>query len=392
MAYSGSSIDDPVTVVFAGGGSGGHLYPALSVADELKARLPHVRTVFLGTDRPVEQRILDDAHCEFIAQSLKGLSRRPWHWPGMLLDYHRSAQLCRERIEVLDPDIVVGTGGMASVPALREARRRGVPTALLNPDVLPGRANRHLASLVDMVFVQWEDSLAHFPVNSRIEVSGCPVREAFNRTDRSAGISRFGLNPDLKTLLVTGASQGAQTVNEALVTLADELTCSPGWQILHVAGDAHEAAVKEAYNARSIPASVMGYTDHMADAMGAADLVISRAGASTLAELTAVGRASILMPYPYHRDQHQTVNARCLVRAGAARLVTDEIDPESNAASLWNALEPLLAYDEMRATMADAARRIGRGNAATRVADGLLSIIAGRQWAQVRETVDVVSS
>jgi len=382
----------PVTVVFAGGGSGGHIYPALAVAYELRSRLDSMRLVFLGTNRSVEHRILDGVDCEFVPQDLTGASSAPWRWPGMLWRIRQSTARCRERFRTLTPSVVIGTGGMASVPAIREAHRLGVPTALFNPDAVPGRANRHLCTRADVVFVQWEDTVAAFPAETRVEVTGCPVRASFNQANREKGFTRFKLDRNLKTLVITGASQGAHSVNEAVIEIADRVLRSVGWQILHLTGEADHPTVRQRYESLSLPAVAIDYTDDMADALALADLVVSRAGASTLAELTAVGRASVLMPYPYHRDEHQTANARCLVRAGAARIVKDNVDVEVNAPALWAALEPLLSDDHARTAMADAAHRIGRGNAALRIADSLIELMTARQAARSGETMETVRS
>jgi len=364
------------TIVFAGGASGGHLYPALAVAEALRERAPGARFVFFGTKRPIERRILGGiAGCEFVSQTLPMISRMPWRWPGVLWGYHRVSSACRSRFSDDRPALVIGTGGLAAVPVIRAAVSAGIPTALFNPDALPGRANRHLAPLVDLVFVQWEDAMGHFPPDVRVEALGCPIRLEFNDAQRSEGIERFDLDPNLRTLLITGASQGAQSVNQAVVAILGWLEGVSGWQILHLTGDGDYETVRVAYAGRRMRATVRAYTDDMAAALGASDLVITRAGASTLAEITAVGRAAVLMPYPFHKDQHQMANARCLVRASAARILRDEVDPAINGPALRAILEPLMVDHSGREAMAAAARRLGRGNAAARVAERLMNLI-----------------
>jgi len=271
--------------------------------------------------------------------------------------------------------MVIGSGGLSSVPPVLEAVRAGIPSVLLNPDAIPGRANRMLGSRVDAVFTQFEDTTAWFRRKERVLVTGCPIREAFNRASREKGIGRFRLDPDRRTLLITGASLGARNINEAVAALLPDLRKSEGWQILHLTGEADYEAVRSAYQTSGSDAKVLAYTEDMPDALAAADLVVSRAGASTLAELTAVGRASILMPYPYHRDQHQLANAGCLARAGAARIVPDRKTTRKNIPSLRAALEELMRNDGAREAMASAARRIGRGDAAARVAERIFAQI-----------------
>jgi UDP-N-acetylglucosamine--N-acetylmuramyl-(pentapeptide) pyrophosphoryl-undecaprenol N-acetylglucosamine transferase len=187
---------------------------------------------------------------------------------------------------------------------------------------------------------------------------------------------------------VTGASQGARSINEAVIVNLDWLESLPDWQILHLTGEKDHADTAHAYGKRSITGAVVPYTDHMAEALNAADLVISRAGASTLAEITAVGRPSILMPYPYHRDQHQLANANCLAHASATRIVGDAIDPAINAPALRSALEELMTDDDAREAMAAAARRIGHPDAASDVVEHVLRLIENASVIHARESVE----
>ncbi|MEK7731515.1 MAG: glycosyltransferase, partial [Planctomycetota bacterium] len=360
------------------------------------------RFVFFGTQRPIDDRILSRVDCDIVRQTLPALSSMPWRWPSIYLGLRRSAGLCRTRFELDPPAVVIGTGGMASVPAVREAHRLGIPTAILNPDALPGRANRHLAGIADVVFAQWEDTVDHYPQGTDVRVLGCPIRPGFDRTLRVSGIARFGLRLDHKTLLVTGASQGAKSINEAVVANLDLVESLPDWQILHLTGEKDHPDTAAAYRTRSIAAQsaqtplsvcarswcVQPYTDHMADALSAADLVISRAGASTLAEITAVGKPSILMPYPYHRDQHQFSNAKCLARRSAARIVRDAIDPAINAPALRSVLEELLTDPVAREAMSAAARSMGRGNAAADIAEQVLRLAEKPRLERARESVE----
>lgn len=369
--------DDAPLFAFAGGGTGGHLYPALAVAGELRARVPRARILFFGTDRPIDRHILQETDCELLPQSLPRLSMVPWRWPKLVSGYRRAGADCRSHLLRRKPVIVIGTGGAGSYPAVRQAARAGIPTALLNPDAVPGRANRHLAPLTDCIFVQWESTSACFEDETHVEVTGCPVRRAFLKATRADGIQRFGLDPKLKTLLITGASLGARTINEAIVANLIHITQTPGWQILHLAGHGEFESVRDAYAKFAVRAVVLPFTEHMGEAIAAADLVVSRAGASTLAELTAIGRASILMPYPFHRDMHQRLNALCLTEDAegpAARLVDDEKLVSRNAPKLREALLGLIRDDAARQALAESARRIGRPDAAAQVAVKLLEI------------------
>ncbi|MBN1510882.1 MAG: UDP-N-acetylglucosamine--N-acetylmuramyl-(pentapeptide) pyrophosphoryl-undecaprenol N-acetylglucosamine transferase [Phycisphaerae bacterium] len=361
--------------VFAGGGTGGHLYPPLAVASAIRERLPASRIAFYCTHRSIDRRILESTGFEVIPQDVQALRiGKPWTYPSFVAAWIAARRACRRAFQEDRPAMVLGTGGFASGPPVVEAHRAGIPTALLNPDVIPGRANRYLASRSDAVFVQWDESIPWFRGHPCVRVTGCPVREDFRRAERAAGIAVFGLRPERKTLLVTGASLGARTINEAVVALRDELAMQAGWQILHISGTADHESVAAAYSDHPLVSKVVAFTDRMADALAAADLVVARAGASSLAEITALGRPAVLMPYPHHRDRHQEANASVLTQRGAARLVRDQANARENAGALGRELLQLMGDASALARMAEAARRLGQPDAAEVVAEAVLGL------------------
>lgn len=368
-------MPDRPLIVLAGGGTGGHLCPAVAVAEELGRLAPEVDVEFHVTDRPIDRRILGDYDWTVVTQSVRPLSMRPWHWPAFWWQWRASVGRARDRMKRRRPTVVVGTGGYAAGPPIDAAHRLGIPTALLNPDLSPGRANRHLGSRVDAVFCQWEETAKSFPHVPLVLATGCPVRRAFLDVDRGKAREAFGLDPAKQTLLVTGASQGARTVNQAVVALLDDLSeLADRWQVLHLTGQHDFDQVRKAYAERLESAVVLAFTDQMSMAIGAADLVVSRGGASTLAELTAVGRPSVLFPYPYHHDMHQAENAEVLSRADAAVALIDKIDPTANSEQLGPILRDLMGYPERLERMGAAAGKIGRPDAAATIARHLLEM------------------
>lgn len=363
--------------VFAGGGTGGHLCPALAVVHALRQLDGRVDVSFLCTDRPIDRQILGEAGVEAIPQSVRPFSTKPWRWPGFFLAWRgaigASGSLFRRR----RPAVVIGTGGYGSDPPVRAALRDGIPTAILNPDLVPGRANQRLGQRVGRIFAQWEPSAEFFPGAAGFRSWGCPVRPSFladRQGLRQSGFARFELQPHFRTLLTTGASQGARTINEAMIALAPDFALLGDWQILHLSGAADVDRLRAAYKTAGLPATVLAFTEHMPEAMAVADLAVSRAGASTLAELTAVGLPSVLLPYPFHRDEHQLRNARVLADAGAAEILRDRIDTGENSAALRLTLLSLMRDAARLAGMADAARRLGRPDAARQIAAELLDI------------------
>ncbi len=359
-------------VVFAGGGTGGHLYPGIATADAVRARDPNTRITFLTSDRVLDRQLLQPTTFAQIPQPVRPLTLNPLHMPRFWLAWRESVRAAHSFLARQRPQAVLGLGGFAAGPAVVAARRLGIRTAILNPDVVPGRANRYLARYADLIVLQWEASRRHFSQRAACRTFGCPIRPAFANTDANSGRRHFELDPDRPVLLVTGASQGARSVNQTMVEVWPRLYHQhPDWQLLHLAGPADETTVRDSYAASGVPAKVMVFTAEMHHALAAADLVISRAGASTLAELTAVGRPAVLLPYPYHRDRHQHANAQVLVDAGAARLVEDRKSADLNAGPLLQTLTDLQT-PEHRERMACAARGLGRPRAAETLAEWLL--------------------
>lgn len=357
--------------IFAGGGTGGHLFPGIAVATALQRLTPAAEITFFTTHRDLDRQLLSRTSFQRVVQSVRPFSSRPWRWPGFWFHWRRSVFRARQFLLEHTPRAVLGLGGYAAGPAVVAASSLGIRTAILNPDAIPGRANRYLARRSALVVLQWDCSRKSFNDRTICITLGCPIRDGFDDLDAGAARARFGLDQQRPVLVVTGASQGARTVNLAMTQVwPDFLRAHPEWQLLHLTGSADESTVRHAYASAGVAANVVAFTHEMADALSAADAVVSRAGASTLAELTVVGKPSILLPYPYHRDQHQLANARVLADAGAALIVEDRRAPHANRDRLRKALERV-ADAPTRNTMAGAARKLARPNAARDVAQWL---------------------
>lgn len=365
------------TYIFAGGGTGGHLYPGLAVAAALRRMQPDAGITFLTTTRRLDRELLSRTDYEQIEQGVRPLSMRPWHWPGFWLAWRSSVRRAKHLLRERPVRAVLGLGGYAAGPAVVAAAALGIRTAILNPDAVPGRANRFLARRVALVIQQWDVSQSYLPAGAQCRTLGCPIRAEFAAAAQSPatfadqGRRRFDLAANRRVLLVTGASQGARSINETVQRVwPGFLRNHPEWQLLHLTGPPDEAAARRAYESAGAPRDsvrVVGFAHEMWLAISAADAVVSRAGASTLAELTALGKPSILLPYPYHRDQHQMANARVLAEAGAAMIVEDRKDAARNEAPLSAALNEM-TRTSVRESMARAARRLSKPGAAEDVA------------------------
>jgi UDP-N-acetylglucosamine--N-acetylmuramyl-(pentapeptide) pyrophosphoryl-undecaprenol N-acetylglucosamine transferase len=376
-------MEDAGVILLAGGGSGGHLYPGIAVAQALARVLPSAGVLFLCTDRPIDKTILGSTGFEFIQQPILP----PRRSVGGLIRFWRSWRATHELVDKVlrqrRPRAVLGLGGYAAGVAVKYGSKARIPAAILNPDVIPGQANQYLLQYVSRVCCQFEATREHVSAahHAKLRTTGCPIRlDMLHPPARAEAAGRLGLDPIRSTLVVTGASQGAVTVNDAVIETLHRLTAGnpralQGWQVLHLAGTDHGEAVRAGYRAIGLEARVIDFTPDMADVWAVADLVVSRSGASTCAELSAVGVASVLMPYPFHKDQHQAVNADVLVRAGAAVTVADQRDAKKNADALLPVMQSLLHDEPRRRDMAQSARSLARPDAAEAVAGVIRELI-----------------
>jgi UDP-N-acetylglucosamine--N-acetylmuramyl-(pentapeptide) pyrophosphoryl-undecaprenol N-acetylglucosamine transferase len=374
-------MPDSMTILFAGGGTGGHLYPGIAVAQALVRLASTVKPVFLCTTREIDRIILEPTGFEFIPQPIvppvKTISGLLKFWRS----WRQTKDLVKSMLPGKSPAAALGLGGYAAGVAIREAAEKKIPCALINPDVIPGKANQFLMKSAREVYCQFEATAEHVAGSQRykLKVTGCPIRADMQALpDRAEAARRLGLDSNLRTLVITGASLGARTVNEAVLALVEKLDFG-GWQILHLSGREQADQVREGYRTLTdkgikVPTKVVDFTPAMADVWASADLAICRAGASSCAELTACGVPSILLPYPYHKDMHQRANAKVLADAGAAVLVDDEKDRQKNAQTLAPILQPLLHDCAKRQAMADSASKLGKPDAADRVAHMLLEL------------------
>ncbi|HTO99438.1 MAG TPA: undecaprenyldiphospho-muramoylpentapeptide beta-N-acetylglucosaminyltransferase [Myxococcales bacterium] len=362
-------------LLVAGGGTGGHLFPGLALGEEVKTRHPRNDVLFVGSATGIEAREVPKAGYPLqlidvgplkrigLLRFLRGLFRLP-------IALWQSARILRK----FDPDVVVGVGGYSSGPVVLAAWMMRKPTAIQEQNALPGFTNRVLGRIVDAVFVAFPEAQASFP-QRKTHLLGNPIRRAFldNYLHTKAPGERLGL-------FVTGGSQGAHVLNlkvaEAIEMLAPDI--GGRLQVLHQTGvkdQAEIAARYEALRATGLEARAVAFIDDMARAYAGADLMVCRAGATTIAELTVCKKPAILVPFPYAADDHQTVNARSLVESGAALLL-----PEAGltAAKLAGELRTLEADRPRVAKMGRASGMLGRPEAAREIADVCVSLCRDR--------------
>jgi UDP-N-acetylglucosamine--N-acetylmuramyl-(pentapeptide) pyrophosphoryl-undecaprenol N-acetylglucosamine transferase len=350
-------------VIVAGGGTGGHLFPGLAVADALGKRR-RAQIVFVGSSRGIETRVVEKRGFPLRTLPVRALrGQGPLGFAESALRLPASLVSAWSLVGELRPQLLVGVGGYASAPAVVAGWARRIPTVLLEQNAHPGLTNRLLARFADRVCVAFPESKAYFPQERTIE-TGNPVRPPAAH----ASAPRGGFS-----VLIFGGSAGAHSLNEIGVeAIAQATAVGPSLRVVHQAGEADFEWVRDRYRERGIEADVRPFIDDMGAAYAEADLVVCRAGATTLAELTALGKPAVLVPYPYAADDHQRKNAQSLVSRGAAVMI---LDRELTAENLAEAVSVLRADRERLSGMAAAARSLGRPDAAERVVDVCMQLI-----------------
>ncbi len=354
-------------LVITGGGTGGHLFPALAVHEALMARRPEAAALFVGAATGVEATILPRrgyafrglAASQVSGAGLAGRARAALRLPGTVL---QAARLLRE----FRPQAVFGVGGYASVSTVLAARLTGIPSVIHEQNAFPGLANRALGRLVSRVAVSFEGTTRFFPAG-RVAVTGAPVRAEIRAGDAEAARERLGLASGIFTVLIFGGSQGAHRLNLAVQEALPELGAErDGFQFVHATGARDLTGVRQAYALAGIQARVEPFFEEMAAAYQAADFVVCRAGAGTIFELAAVGKPAILVPFPYAANDHQRLNAEAAVKIGAAWILLDQhCDGRRIVASLRAAREKPTQLLEMGRR----ARALARPDAADRILD-----------------------
>lgn len=362
-------MSEPRTIVYAGGGTGGHLFPGLAVADHVAKHRPELRQVFLIGWRRTELDILGRYGYEHFAMDTPQMPQRVRELHPFIWRFARAYRRSKRYLAENNVAAVVGLGGYGSVPMVLVARRR-VPVVLLEQNTIPGKANRWLSRWADVVVTSFEETAGYFGRRVRVQHLGNPVREGIAAGNRAEGRIRLGLSPERPTVLVWGGSLGAHAVNTAVTGNLERLKeLSSRIQVVHQTGRDDENAVRAVYVQAGMQAHVAGFMD-APTAYAAADVFVGRAGATTLAEVCLAGLPAVLIPYPLAAADHQMKNARALERAGAALVIDQsELTPER----LWDTVVGLLVDDVARQQAAEAARRLGRPHAAADVAELVLA-------------------
>jgi len=361
-----------VRIVIAGGGTGGHLFPGIAIAEEFLKRDPQSRVIFIGTKRGIEHRLLEPLGYELKEINVEGLKGRGLMAliKGMYA-IPNSMWQSRRILKDFSPDVVIGVGGYASGPAVIAAYLMGIPTAIAEQNALAGNTNRILGTFVDKIFVTYDQSKNNFAAQ-KVTVTGNPVRSAF-----AAGLGRAKEKKSGRRILIFGGSQGAAAINKTVVAMLPYMQkMKDPIRIVHQTGERDLEMVRQAYAQRGIAAEVSPFIVDMVSAYSAADLIICRAGATSLAEITVAGKASILIPFPFAANDHQTLNAQAMVEAGAAAMIRES---ELTAEKLFALAESLLGDDRKLREMEDHSKKAGRPDAAAKIVEACLQLVSKKK-------------
>ena len=365
-------------IIMSGGGTGGHIYPAITILKAIQQQVKDCEVLFIGTEHGLEADIIPKEGFAFQTIEVRGFERRL-----SMKNVHTitktvgSVWKSRRIIRKFKPDIVIGTGGYVCGPVLLAASLLKVPTMIQEQNVIPGITNKILSRFVNKIAVGYEEASTFFADQNKVFVSGNPIRQEVMTATREEGILALGLDPDKRTILISGGSRGARSINRAMIEVHRHFAGRKDIQLLHVTGQSEYNDIVGNLKQSCIDITKAGniiikpYLYNMPQALAVADIAVFRAGAIGLAELTARGIASILVPYPFAAENHQEFNARVMEKQGAAEVIRDA---ELNGARLIEVINELVNNPERLAAMAVASKKIGHPEAAHSIADMALTV------------------
>ena len=376
MKQNPAKSSRPATFLFAGGGTGGHLYPAIAIAEKIRKRNPLAEIHFAGTARGVETRVVPDLGYPLHIISVRGFARRRF-WVNLLVPFLVLYSLvqCATILLRVQPDVVTGTGGYVSGPMLFMAHMMGYPTLIQEQNSYPGVTTRLLARWVDQVHLGFAEALPFFAGRKHVYVSGNPVRDLAVTATPGEARHCFGLNPEKVTLLVFGGSQGARVINEAMITILPSLLDRSDLQLIWSSGKWNQEKVRQAVVGCEERVWVTDFITEMPMAYRAADVVVCRAGALTLAEINVCGLPSILIPFAAAAGNHQEANALALAQRGAAVVILErELAKRDLAAEIIALIDDPARREKMGST----AKTFAFADASSVLANAILEIYSIR--------------
>jgi len=362
-------------VVIAGGGTGGHLFPGIAIAEAFYEKIPDCKVLFIGTDRPFEKTILAEKgfdHETIFVQAFKG--KALWSKLAAVVVFPWAVYQAARKIRRFGANLVVGVGGYSAAPVAVGAWLMGIRVVIQEQNILAGMTNRLLARLASRIYVSFEHT--RMPGDpKKICLSGNPVRrEVLAFAGKRS--SRDRSEQHRLTVLILGGSQGAHSINLAVAAALDELADTTGLYFIHQTGTVDEMDMKAAYASHKVPCRVKVFFKDIGTEYAQADLLVCRAGATTVAEAAVLGKACLFIPYPFAAENHQELNARTLVKDGAAGMI---LEKDLNGRTLARLIQYYLTHRQALIYMADRVRAFGRPNAAMDIVDDCLKVMVKKQ-------------
>lgn len=352
-------------VVVSGGGTGGHIYPALALINEIKKHHSNVEFLYIGTEKGLENDIVKRAGIPFKAVEITGFKRKlSFENVKTVTRFLKGVQLSKKYLKEFKPDVVIGTGGYVCGPVVYAASKLKIPSVIHEQNSLPGITNKFLARYVDKVAICFEEAKKYFPEH-KVVLTGNPRASEVLGQDAKKGRQSLGLMENVKTVLIFGGSRGAKAINEAVLQMMPSLK-NQSYQIVYVTGEVHYSKIMEEMKSLKDSSSVIikPFLHNMPEVLSSVDLIVSRAGATSLAEITALGIPSILIPSPYVTANHQVENAKSLSDHDAAILLREQ---DLNGESLLSYIEEIILDDQKLIDMKLASKRLGIPDAASRL-------------------------
>ncbi|MGG3451414.1 MULTISPECIES: undecaprenyldiphospho-muramoylpentapeptide beta-N-acetylglucosaminyltransferase [Bacillaceae] len=363
-------------IVVSGGGTGGHIYPALALIRMIKLKHPETSFLYIGTEKGLESKLVTREGIPFRSVDITGFRRAvSFENVKTIMRFLKGVNECKKMLKEFKPDVVIGTGGYVCGPVVYAAAKMGIPSIIHEQNSVPGLTNKFLSKYVEKIAVCFEEAKEFFPAEKTI-LTGNPRASEVIEASSTGIMETFDLQSEQKTVLIFGGSRGAKPINDAVTGALTNLA-SRDYQVLYVTGDVHYEKVSSMLETAGKPAnvSIVPFIHNMPEVLASSNLVVSRAGATTLAELTALGIPSILVPSPYVTNNHQEKNARTLTDRGAAILL---LEKDLNADTLVGELDSILMNESSLIQMKKEAERLGIRDAADRLYNVMIDLAGGR--------------
>ena len=354
-------------VIMTGGGTGGHIYPAIAIADEIKSRHPDAEIIFVGTERGMEKDIVPKAGYPIKFITVSGLNRKnPIKLIKTLKDLNHGLHEAKQIIKEFKPDLVIGTGGYVCGPVMKTAAGMGIKTYIHEQNAFPGLTNKLLSRGAERVFVAFDDAKKYFKTKKEPVTVGNPVRHAFTEVDRQTARESLGVKEDEFMVLSFGGSLGAQRINDEMTVAAERLRDRAGLRIFFVTGKRYYSSIMENADKTNARVTYLQYIDDMPKYLNACDLAITRSGALTVSEITACGRASVMIPSPYVTNNHQYYNAKVVADRGGAILIEEK---DLTNGEVADEIEQLMNDRQILEKMEKASAALGTVTSAGKICD-----------------------